>query len=170
MTLRRSTTPLITAALAALLLFGAALAVARSSSTVGARPVPKLGKTVAVDAKGRTLYALSGETAKHLKCTSSACLAIWPPLTVSKHAHPTLGKAVHGRLGTLRRANGRRQVTLRGKPLYRYSGDSAPDDANGEGITSFGGTWHAVLAGSGTAPAPAPTPAPSPSPSYPPYY
>ena len=169
MTRRRSASPLIAATVAALLLVAAAFAVARSSSTVGARPVPKLGKTVAVDAKGRTLYALSGETAKHLKCTSSACLSIWPPLTVSRTAKLTVGKAVHGKLGTLRRADGRRQVTLRGKPLYRYSGDSAPDDANGDGITSFGGTWHAVLAGGGTT-TPAPAPAPTPSPSYPPYY
>ena len=164
MTLRRSATPLVAATVTALLLFAAAFAVARSSSTVGARPVPTLGKTVAVDAKGRTLYALSGETAKHLKCTSSACLAIWPPLTVSsrKAAHLTAGKAVHGKLGTLRRAGGKRQVTLRGKPLYRYSGDSAPDDANGEGIKSFGGTWHAALAAGGTASAP-----PAPAPDYP---
>ncbi len=33
-------------------------------------------------------------------------------------------------------------------PLYRYSGDSAKNDANGEGIESFGGTWHAVKASS----------------------
>jgi predicted lipoprotein with Yx(FWY)xxD motif len=160
MKLRRSATPII--ALVALLVLGAT-AYALRSSTVGARPDPKLGKTVAVDAKGRTLYALSGETTRHLKCTSSACLAIWPPATVSRTAKLTVGKAVHGKLGTLRRSGGKRQLTLRGKPLYRYSGDSGPDDVNGEGIKSFGGTWHAVLASGGVA---ASKPAPS-APAYP---
>ena len=127
-----------------------AAAQAVRTSTVGARPVPKLGQTVVVDARGHTLYALSGETAKRLKCTSTACLAIWPPLTVSRTATPRVGKAVRGRLGTVRRADGRLQVTLRGRPLYRFAGDRMPDDANGQGMTSAGGTWQAVLAAGGT--------------------
>jgi len=160
--LRRPATPLVAATLTALLLFGAAFAVARSSSTVGAR------SSFAVDGKGHTLYTLSGETTKHLKCKSKACLSLWPPLTVSGKAKPTAASGVDGKLGVLRRADGRRQVTLRGKPVYRYSGDSAAGDRNGEGIQTFGGTWHAVTARAGQAPAP--SPAPSPSPSYPPYY
>ena len=50
---------------------------------------------------------------------------------------------MQGHLGILRRSNGTLQVTLRGLPLYRYSKDHAKGDANGEGIESFGGTWHA---------------------------
>jgi hypothetical protein len=55
------------------------------------------------------------------------------------------------------------QVTIAGHPLYTYSGDSAIGDANGEGQTSYGGTWHAVTAagtpagssaGSGSSPSP----------------
>ena len=159
MTLRRSATPLVAATVATLMLFAAAFAVARSSPTVGSRA------TFAVDAKGRTLYTLSGETTKRLKCKSKSCLSLWPPLTVSRKAKPTAASGVDGKLGILRRSDGRRQVTLRGKPLYRYAGDSAPGDTNGEGIQSFGGTWHAVSAAAGT-PAPAPAPAPSPGPYY----
>src|SRR4051794_38211750 len=151
------------AALGALLVLTGVALGARSSPTVGARPTPKLGKTVSVDAKGRTLYALSGETTKHMLCTSTACAAEWPPLTVaSRKAKLTAGKAVHGKLGVVRRGDGKWQVTLRGKPLYRFSGDSGPDDVNGEGLKSFGGTWHAVVA-SGAAPS---KPAP-PAPAYP---
>ena len=154
------------AAIAALLI-GGAVASGAGSSTVGARPTPKLGKTLAVDAKDRTLYALSGETAKHLKCTSTACLAAWPPLTVaSRKTKLKAGKAVHGKLGVLHRKDGKWQVTLRGKPLYRFSGDSGPNDANGEGVKAFGGTWHAVVAGTAKAAAPAPSPSPAPAPSY----
>ena len=161
MMLRRPATPLIAAAVVALLLLGAALAVARSSSTVGARAA------FAVDAKGHTLYTLSGETAKRLKCKSKACLSIWPPLTVSGKATPTAASGVVGKIGVVRRSDGRRQVTLRGKPVYRYSGDSAAGQDNGEGIQSFGGTWHAATAR--LEKGPDPVPAPAPSPSYPPY-
>jgi hypothetical protein len=55
---------------------------------------------------------------------------------------------VKGKLGLLHRSNGTFQVTLNGLPVYRYAGDSAKGDVNGEGIESFGGTWHAVTASS----------------------
>ena len=44
-------------------------------------------------------------------------------------------------LGTIKRADGTVQLTLHGWPLYRYAGDSAPGNVNGEGI---GGVWFAV--------------------------
>jgi Secreted repeat of unknown function len=44
-------------------------------------------------------------------------------------------------LGTIKRADGTVQLTLHAWPLYRYAGDSAPGQTNGEGI---GGTWFAV--------------------------
>jgi hypothetical protein len=48
-------------------------------------------------------------------------------------------------------------VTHSGLPLYRFSEDSAPGDANGEGITNFGGTWHVVSASGAAATAPSAT-------------
>jgi hypothetical protein len=44
-------------------------------------------------------------------------------------------------LGSLTRPDGRLQVTYRGLPLYRFSGDTEAGDVNGQG---FGGTWHAL--------------------------
>jgi hypothetical protein len=65
----------------------------------------------------------------------------------------------------VRRSDGRLQVALRGRPLYRFSGDHAKGEANGEGIESFGGTWHAVTAATKV---PATTPkTPSPTPTTP---
>ena len=46
-------------------------------------------------------------------------------------------------LGTVKIAGGL-QVTDNGDPLYRFSVDKAPGDSKGEGISSFGGTWHVV--------------------------
>ena len=131
----------------------AAMALGASGSfTLGSASNATLGKTVVVSSTGRTLYALSPETTRHLLCKSGSCLALWPPLTVrNRHVKLKDGPGVHGTLTLLHRSNGRWQVVLRGKPLYRYAGDSARGEANGEGIKSFGGIWHAVTAGSGTA-------------------
>ena len=74
---------------------------------------------------------------------------------------------MHGHLAILRRSNGVLQVTLRGLPLYHYSGDQARGEANGQGIHSFGGTWHVMSATSNVGPvAPTAPTAPSPMPGY----
>lgn len=108
-----------------------------------------LGNPVVVNPQGRTLYTLSPETSRHLLCKSRECFTNWPPLTV-KSASTKLkaGSGVSGKLAVLRRSNGMFQVTLNGRPLYRFAGDKGKAEANGEGIESFGGTWHAVKASS----------------------
>lgn len=107
-----------------------------------------LGKLIAVDAKkGRTLYWLSPETKTQLLCKSSACTGFWPPLTVkSLHTKVRAAFGIQGKLTVFKRPDGKFQVALRGKPLYRFAGDSAAGQANGEGIQTFGGTWHAMPA------------------------
>ena len=58
-----------------------------------------------------------------------------------------------GALGSLTRTDGAKQISLDGRPLYRYAGDGAPGDTNGEGI---GGIWHVVhTTGGAAAPKPA---------------
>jgi predicted lipoprotein with Yx(FWY)xxD motif len=136
--------------------FAAASTATLKLSTVSATG---LGKRVASSPQGRTLYELSGETSRHLLCRSPGCLRLWPALTVASHSTKLkLGAGLHGRLALLRRSGGALQVTLNGHPLYRYSSDRARGQANGEGIVSFGGTWHAVAA----APPATGTPAPPP--------
>lgn len=163
---------------AAVFLLGAsaaALALAGSAATVDSAANAPLGETVLVDAHGHTLYMLSPETSRHLLCRSHACLRFWPPLTVRSRATKlTLAAGLHLRLGTIRRSNGVLQVTAGGRPLYRYSGDHAAGEANGQGIASFGGRWHAVATASSPAsptpgtPAPTvPTPVPPPAPTTP---
>jgi predicted lipoprotein with Yx(FWY)xxD motif len=136
------------AAFAALAFAGSLAAIAFATSpttTINAASNSKLGEQVLVDSQGRTLYALNPETTSHLLCKSSACLKFWPPVTVaSRKTKLTAGSGVQGRLGILRRNNGMLQITFRGLPLYRYVGDHAKGEANGQGIESFGGTWHAL--------------------------
>jgi predicted lipoprotein with Yx(FWY)xxD motif len=158
---RRRRAPLAAAAVlagATMLLTSLALA-ANVAPTLSSASNAKLHKTIAVDAHGRTVYTLSGETSHHLLCKSRACFEAWPPVTVRSRSVKLEARGVPGHLAVLRRSNGTLQVTLRGIPLYRFSGDGAKGQANGEGIKAFGGTWHAVQAkGSQTAP---PTTSPS---------
>jgi predicted lipoprotein with Yx(FWY)xxD motif len=156
---------------AALLVSVAALAAGRTR-VVSSAANQRLGRTVVVEAHGRTLYALSPETTHHLLCKSSACLQFWPPVTVrSANVKLQAGPGVQGHLALLRRPGGKWQVTLRGMPLYRFAEDTAAGQANGEGIVSFGGTWHAVTSSAHPAMTPTAeqnpvpgTPSPSPSP------
>jgi predicted lipoprotein with Yx(FWY)xxD motif len=137
---------------------------------LGASPNATLGKTIVVNPAGRTLYSLSTETAHHLLCRAGQCLSLWPPLTVASRS-TRLSKAggVQGKLGLLRRANGALQVTLAGKPVYRYRPDSARGQVGGEGLRLAGGVWHAITATTAaTTPTMTPTtPSPPTTPPYP---
>lgn len=149
----------------------AATALAASNAlTLGSAANSTIGKPVVISPQGRTLYALSPETSRHLLCKTSECFKVWPPVTVkSSKVKLKAASGVQGHLGILRRSNGTLQVTLRGEPLYRFSGDSGKGQDHGQGIESFGGKWHAVTASSSEATS---TPAAPPSmqpeaPSYP---
>src|SRR5439155_25207235 len=61
----------------------------------------------------------------------------WPPAVVPPGTTPT-GEGVSD-LGTVTRPEGTTQVTYRGFPLYRYSGDAKAGDTNGDGV---GDVWH----------------------------
>lgn len=144
----RSTRVFVPCAALALSLALAAIAHgAKSDFTVSGAHSASVGEQIVVDAHGDTLYALSPETVHHLLCKSKECFKFWPPLTVSSHkAKLKAGAGVEGKLGLLRRKRGVFQVTLRGMPLYRFAGDHAPGETNGQGIKGFGGTWFAATA------------------------
>jgi predicted lipoprotein with Yx(FWY)xxD motif len=128
----------------------AGLALAKSRTVLKTADNATLNKAIVVDARGLTVYTLSGEGAYHLKCKKAGgCFANWPPLTVaSAKTKLKAGPGVKGKLRILRRS-GIFQVTLDGHPLYRFVGDGGKKGkATGEGITAFGGTWHVVPASS----------------------
>jgi predicted lipoprotein with Yx(FWY)xxD motif len=114
-----------------------------SGAVVKTGSVSKVSGTVLVNAQGLTLYRLSGERAGKFICTSSGCLQVWHPLTVSAASKPT-GSV--GSLGVVKRPDGTTQVTYRGMPLYTFAQDTSPGEANGQGIKDVG-TWNAVTVG-----------------------
>ncbi|WP_431046412.1 SCO0930 family lipoprotein [Streptomyces sp. P1-3] len=103
------------------------------------RDVPELGPVV-TDSKGWTLYRFDKDTAKPPASNCDGdCAAAWPPVpaadaTASSGIDPEL-------LGEVTRADGSKQLTLGGWPVYRYAKDTAPGDTKGHGV---GGTWNAL--------------------------
>jgi predicted lipoprotein with Yx(FWY)xxD motif len=94
------------------------------------------------DGRGFALYAFTKDTADRSRCTG-ACAKAWPPYIVE--ARPKAGRgATASLLGTIRRGDGRRQVTYAGKPLYYYVGDREPLQVLCQNVEEFGGLWLVV--------------------------
>ena len=115
-----------------------------------------LGRTILTTTKGRTLYSLSSETKGRFHCTGD-CLASWRPLIVAAGVKPQ-GPV---RLGTVKRPNGKIQVTYKGLPLYSFNGDVKSGEVNGEGLKDVG-TWHAASVAQVNPPPPTTEPPPYP--------
>lgn len=100
----------------------------------------RLKRTILVNRRGRTLYSLSAERNGRFICTDSSCLSFWTPLVVAAGTRPTGARS----LGTVKRPDGKTQVSYRGRPLYTFYEDSRSGDVNGEGFEDVG-IWHAAV-------------------------
>ncbi|MEU4085624.1 SCO0930 family lipoprotein [Streptomyces aureus] len=98
----------------------------------------KLGK-VLTDGAGFTLYRFDKDTAEPPKSScDGACATAWPPVPAEgAEAATGVDKAL---LGEVTRADGSKQLTIGGWPMYRYAKDTKAGDANGQNV---GGTWFA---------------------------
>jgi predicted lipoprotein with Yx(FWY)xxD motif len=103
------------------------------------------GATVLTDGKGFTLYTFAPDTSTTSKC-NGACAASWPPVN-----GPVTATGVTGTFATIKRSDGSAQATFDGHPLYTFTADTAPGQANGNGVNAFGGVWREITT-SGTAP------------------
>lgn len=125
------------------------LQVARKAKVVNQTGTAR-SESIVVNSRGFAVYSLTGDSRAHPKCTrASGCFAFWPPLKAASPKHLSKAAGIHGRLGVWHR-NGFFQVTLAGRPLYRYAGDMQRRVATGDGVTSFGGTWHVERAAGGS--------------------
>jgi predicted lipoprotein with Yx(FWY)xxD motif len=98
---------------------------------------------VLFDGKQFVLYAFTKDGRGPSRC-SGACAAAWPPYVVRSRALRA-GKGVkRALLGTVRRADGRLQVTYAGRPLYYYVGDRTPLQILCQDVLEFGGRWLVV--------------------------
>jgi predicted lipoprotein with Yx(FWY)xxD motif len=105
------------------------------SGTISGAEVSGLG-TVLVDSEGMTVYEFTEDEGTKSVCYGG-CESAWSPVTTT--GEPSAGEgAMSSALGTTKRKDGTLQVTYEGHPLYTFSGDSAPGEANGQGSD---GTW-----------------------------
>jgi predicted lipoprotein with Yx(FWY)xxD motif len=117
-----------------------------TSNSPGAAPVvgtktSSLG-TFLVDGNGRALYLWDADDGSKSTC-SGACAQAWPPLTAT--TTPKASGAVKASLlGTTTRADGSREVTYAGHPLYTFAGDTQAGQTTGQGSNGFGAPWWVV--------------------------
>lgn len=89
-----------------------------------------LGDVITAD--GMTVYLYTRDGSGASVCYE-ICAMDWPPLLVT-HT-PALGAALPGRLGSVARRDGRKQLTYEGRPLYVYIEDPpGTDQANGQDV------------------------------------
>ncbi len=96
------------------------------------------GATVLTSSRGFTLYSFAPDTPTTSKC-NGACAQNWPP-----ERGPVTAVGVTGTFGTIKRSDGSAQATFDGHPLYTFVGDTAPGQANGNGLNAAGGVWHEI--------------------------
>jgi predicted lipoprotein with Yx(FWY)xxD motif len=140
------TRPFARVALSALLAAGVGLAVASpapaSAPDKTKKPTIKVAKTelgrILVTTNGRTLYAFDpdGTDTVSSQCID-ACADAWPAYTSPKKKVKAGKGLKQAEIGI----GGGAQVVYNDHLLYRFSGDTAAGDTNGQGI---GGVWHVV--------------------------
>jgi len=111
---------------------------AQSPNGIATQKISGIG-TVIDTSQGFTVYHLKTETGGQIMCTGS-CTGIWPPLLANGSVDAHVG-GFPGTFATISRPDGGTQLTYDGMPLYTYSGDTKPGEANGQGIQ---GVWFAV--------------------------
>jgi predicted lipoprotein with Yx(FWY)xxD motif len=89
---------------------------------------------------GMTVYTFTKDKSGTSTCYGQ-CAVNWPPYTVKSTADIHVPISVHGKVGTITRADGSLQVTYNGMPLYFWKSDTKPGDTTGQGV---GGVWYVV--------------------------
>ena len=102
---------------------------------------------VLFDGRGYALYAFTRDRRGGPSRCYGACAAAWPVY----FGKGTLraGKGVtQSLIGTVRRRDGRRQITYNGRPLYYYVGERGrPGVILCQNVDEFGGLWLVVRPG-----------------------
>ena len=119
-----------------------------SAAAEAKRPTLKKGSspygTMLFDGRGFALYAFTRDLRGSGTSTCrGACAIAWPPYIVRGELRA--GRGVReGKLGTIRRPDGRRQLTYNGWPLYYYVDDNRPGQVLCQDVLEFGGLWLVV--------------------------
>jgi predicted lipoprotein with Yx(FWY)xxD motif len=123
-----------------------------AAAAVGLKTANVNGTTILTNAKGFTLYTFAPDTSTKSKC-NGACAAAWPPQKATG--------TVKSPYTAITRSDGSKQLAFHGHPLYTFTADTSPGQANGNGVNNFGGLWHEVPASGAAAPSGSATPSAS---------
>ncbi|HWS33031.1 MAG TPA: hypothetical protein VN408_09845 [Actinoplanes sp.] len=99
-----------------------------------------IGETV-TDVTGFTLYTFTKDPVDPpaSQCTGE-CTRSWPPVLIQTGGRVFVDGMKTDDIAAIRRPDGGVQVTIGGRPAYRFSGDTVPGDLNGHGAD---GAWFA---------------------------
>jgi predicted lipoprotein with Yx(FWY)xxD motif len=93
------------------------------------------------DAKKQAIYIFERDSKDRTNCYDE-CAEAWPP--VHTEGEPRAGKGVkESLLGTIKRRDGKLQVTYAGQPLYYYAHEG-PDEVRCHNVNLNGGLWWVV--------------------------
>ena len=95
--------------------------------------------TILVDQEGFTLYAFFNDTDGESTCTGD-CLANWPAAVV-EGGELNVGSLDPALFSTVENPEAGTMLKVGDWPLYRFAGDAAPGDVNGQGV---GEVWYVV--------------------------
>jgi predicted lipoprotein with Yx(FWY)xxD motif/plastocyanin len=124
-------------------------ATSQATYTVNTSNKTGLG-TYLTDSKGMTLYWTNRDTVGQSNITGTT-LANWPAFYTATILVPSSLNA--GDFSSITRADGTKQTTFKGWPLYYFIKDIAPSDTSGQGLA---GVWFVAVPTS-SAPPPATT-------------
>jgi len=102
--------------------------------------VKRMGEVVE-NAKGFVFYRFDKDTAKPTSTSACAgdCAKVWPP-ALTNDGEPKLKGVDKDLVGTVTRADGSKQLTIGGWPIYTYIGDK-PGTWAGQNVA---GTWFVI--------------------------
>ncbi|MET9225669.1 hypothetical protein [Lentzea sp. NPDC003310] len=99
------------------------------------------GGEILADSQKYTLYRNEKDSTNPPKSScNDECVLVWPPLLAPGSQFDLKG-VDKSLVGTMKRDDGTLQVTVAGRPLYRYVDDEQAGDLNGNGVDS---QWFAV--------------------------
>jgi len=85
---------------------------------------------------GKTVYVFDNDLGESMSVCEDTCATTWPPVLGNADSIENIPG-----LSLIARSDNIMQVAYLGRPLYTYSGDTAPGDENGQ---SVGNTWWQV--------------------------
>ena len=97
---------------------------------------------VLFDGRDRVLYGFTRDRRGGKSTCYGACAAAWP-VYFSNGRVKALRGVKQSLIGTVRRRNGRLQVTYNGWPLYFYAHEG-PREVKCQNVDEFGGLWLVV--------------------------